>query len=161
MKMLISFVAVFLFGMSAAMADSLRELPIPSEVTPLGQPGQIYCVGNSFGAGGAVNGACQTRVSQACSGRGCNPAQTITVFVATWDAEGNALSAVACESVRHHLPQKDVVTYLNGYTSCPSTGIGTGTTVVIDGVPLYYVATDPTTGAELVNENYGGFLYLP
>jgi hypothetical protein len=153
---------LMLMGAAPVMADSLIGLPTPSEVVGA-TISQTYCVGGNFGANNSISGACQTRISQACSGRGCNPVQTVTVYVATWDAAGNAISAVACESVRHHTPQADVVTYLNGYTSCPSIALEPpgGTVVVLDGIPFYYVSTDPVTGAELVNSNAHGYLYLP
>jgi hypothetical protein len=81
-----------------------------------------------------------------------------------WDAQGNPLIATLCSTLRHHLPQADQVSYEPGFdaTSCLHPNFNpTGTTVVINGSPYYYVSTDPVTGNELVNNNYAGFLVSP
>ena len=151
-----------MMGAVPAMADSLIQLPIPAGV--VGQEGRTSCVGNGFNADHSVFGACNSVTSSACSGRGCNPVTYTTTYVAAWDADGVPLSAIACSVTRHHSPQPNVTTYENGYdeTSCPGVNLfGTHTVVVVDGTPFYYVATDPVTGAELVNSNAAGFLVLP
>lgn len=143
-----------------ALADSLTGLPVPPGVE--GMAGRKSCVVVSFNAGHSIDGVCTGVTSPACSGRGCNPATFTAVYIATWDAEGNVVSAVECSYTRHHTPQVDTVTYFNGYTSCPAKAYNpTGTVVVLDGIPFWYVATDPATGDELVNSNVGGYLYSP
>jgi hypothetical protein len=77
---------------------------------------------------------------------------------------GNPMTADACSQLRHHLPQADSITYLNGHSAadCMSVNFNpTGIVVVIDSVPYYYVTTDAVSDAELVNSNAAGFLYLP
>jgi hypothetical protein len=62
------------------------------------------------------------------------------------------------------LPQADSITYLNGHGAADCTSVNfnpTGIVVVIGSVPYYYVTTDAVSGAELVNSNAAGFLYLP
>jgi hypothetical protein len=152
--------SILLVMSTPVMADAIVELPIPTGVES--QPGRVGCVGSGFNADHSIFGMCSGTISQACSGRGCNPATTTTYYIAAWDQFGNPVSAKACESIRHHLPQANVTTYLNGHTSCPVMDFDpTKTVVVIDWVPYYYVATDPTSGAELLNSNAAGFLYLP
>ena len=149
-----------LIASAPAFADTLIQLSPPLGVE--GQPGRTTCVTSKFNADHSIAGVCSSPVSQACSGRGCNPATVTTIYIVAWDAQGLPLSAVACESVRHHTPQLDVTTYLNGYTKCPpETFNPTSTVVVLDGLPLWYVAADPTTGAEIANSNVLGYLYLP
>jgi hypothetical protein len=152
---------VLMLGAVPATANSLIQLPIPGAV--VGQPGRTLCAGGGFNADHSISGACTSATSTACSGRGCNPVTTTITYVAAWDAEGNAISATACSSTRHHVPQADVTTYENGYDATTCLGLsffGTHTVVVIDGIPFYYVATDSVTGAESVNSNVAGFLVL-
>jgi hypothetical protein len=153
---------VLMMGACPAMADSLIQLPIPGGV--VGQEGRTSCVGSGFNADHSVFGACNSAISSACSGRGCNPVTNTTTYVAAWDADGVPISAIACSVTRHHSPQPNVTTYENGFdgTSCLDLNFfGTHTVLVVDGTPFYYVATDPVTGAELVNSNVAGLLVLP
>jgi hypothetical protein len=155
-------ILVLMMGAVPAMANSLIQLPIPSGV--VGQAGRTSCAGAGFNADHSVFGACSSETSFACSGRGCNPVTNTTNYVAAWDADGAPISAIACSVTRHHSPQPNVTTYENGYdgTSCPALNLfGTHTVIVVDGIPFYFAATDPVTGAELVSSNVAGFLVLP
>lgn len=159
-----------LMGMGAAHAADLVQLTQPALVG-IGQAPRTACVGGSFNADGSIVGSCRTVIAGACSGRGCQPVMMTTNYVASWDANGNATGVSACSTVRHHLPQVDMVTYLNGHSAADCHGVTfnpTGTTVGIPYGPyaweveyFYYVSTDTTTGAELVNSNTAGYLYLP
>ncbi len=146
---------------SAAQASDLVQLTQPT-LSGVGIAGRTACVGSAFNSDNSVVGACRTVTASACSGRGCQPVTYTTTYVANWDALGEPTGTAACSLTRHHLPQADQVTFLNGYTSCPSVVFDpTQTVVVIGGFPMYYVTTDAATGAELVNNNVAGYLYLP
>lgn len=146
-----------------ASSAELVQLPIPAPADIAGQDAQRHCAAIGFNADSTIAGACRTATSTACSGRGCQPVTTITGYVAAWDAAGNPVSATACSVTRHHLPQADMTTYAPGYgpLNCPPVKYQTPTVVSIDGVPYWYVSTDPASGAELVNSNSAGFVYLP
>jgi hypothetical protein len=162
MKMLLSLAALTLAA--TAHAGTLLRLPLPPTLLTVGQSGTKSCAGVGFNADGSVHGSCHTKVASACSGRGCQPLTMITTYAVLWDAEANVVSEVTCSVTRHHLPQTDTTTYAPGFdaTRCPAVNLfGTGTSVVINGTPYYYVTTDAASGAELVNSNSWGFLYLP
>lgn len=128
----------------------------------IGLAARTACVGSAFTASGTIVGACHTVTSSPCSGRGCQPVTLTTNYIATWDASGYATGAQACDVVRHHAPQADTVTYLNGHSAgdCPSVIFNpTGSVVMIDGVPYFYVSTDAATGNELVDSNSAGYLF--
>jgi len=122
-----------------------------------------HCVGNTFNADSSITGACTTRINSACSGRGCQPVRYVYDYIASWDAFGTPVAVEACSVTRRHIPQAPVTTYLNGHSAadCFDIVYQTGIVVVIDGVPLWYVATDPVTGNELLNDNVSGYLYQP
>jgi hypothetical protein len=146
-----------------AYADTLIQLPIPPALIGVGYAPRTACAGAAFNDDNSVRGACHTVTSAPCSGRGCQPVTYTTDYIAVWDALGNPLVATACAVIRHHLPQADQITYLNGFTAGDCFGVRfnpTGTVVMVDGAPYYYVATS-VTGAELVNSNVAGYLYLP
>lgn len=151
-----------LMAIGAAHASDLVQLTQPA-LAGIGQAARTACVGDSFNADGSVLGSCHTATSSPCSGRGCQPVTMTTNYIATWDANGNATGVQTCATVRHHLPQADQVTYVNGHSAADCHGVvfvQTNTVVVIDGAPFYYVSTS-SNGAELVNSNVQGFLYLP
>lgn len=155
-------IAGFLLMMAGA-AVAQTPLVEPS-LTGIGIAGRTACVGAGFNADNSIYGACHTVTSPPCSGRGCQPVTTTTNYIATWDAVGNPLGTLACNTVRHHLPQADIVTPLNGIdpASCHGVVFNTTTgTVEIGGTPYYWVTTDTATGAELVNSSTAGFLYQP
>lgn len=146
---------------SAAQAQSLVPLTEPA-LDGIGLSGRTACVGDSFNADSSIVGACHTVTSSACSGRGCQPVTYTTNYIATWDATGSATSVQACSVIRHHSPQADQVTYLDGHSAvdCPSVVFNRGSTVEINGTPYYYVSTS-VNGDELVNSNAAGYLVLP
>lgn len=157
MKGLALFLVMFA-GLAAAQGMTQLDPPVQIVVTS-----RLACAALGF-VGGVVGGECRTVTSAPCSGRGCQPVTYTTNYLATWDMDGNPLNAQACSLVRHHLPGADQVTYLNGHTAADCHDIvfnPTGTSVVLDDIPFHYVATDATTGNELVNSNYAGFLYRP
>lgn len=166
MKKLGLFVIVGLMAMmgAAARAETFIQLPLPASLNGVGQSGTKACAGTGFNADGTVVGVCKTQYAGACSGRGCQPVVSITTYVANWDVNGDNGTAVVCSVTRHHLPQVDTTQYVPGYdaTTCPRINLDpTKTVVTINGVPFYYVTTDAVSGAELVNSNFWGFLYLP
>jgi hypothetical protein len=147
-----------------AVAGTLVQLPPPPSLVGIGIATRLACVGVSFTGDGSVNGMCHTATSSPCSGRGCQPVTYITNYIVGWDATGSPTGSSACSTVRHHLPQADQTTYLNGHSAADCPGVvfnSTGSVVTINGVPYYYVTTDAMSGAELVNSNAAGFLYLP
>ena len=147
----------------AAQADANVALVEPA-LSGIGIASRTACVGNSFTAGDTVLGACHTVTSAPCSGRGCQPVTTTTNYIATWNAVGEPTGVSACSTVRHHLPQADQTTYLNGHSAADCTGVvfnQTGAVIVIGGMPLFYVTTDAVTGAILANSNTAGYLFLP
>jgi hypothetical protein len=149
---------------SSAFADSLVHLYPPPSLIGVGIAGRLACAGVGFNADSSVHGACHTVISSPCSGRGCQPVTSTTNYIASWDAFGNPIEATACDVVRHHLPQVDQITYLNGHSAADCFGVvfaPTPTVVTIDGQPFYYVSTDPVTGAELVDSNAASYLYMP
>jgi hypothetical protein len=162
MKSLIALVLVGVFGFGAAQAQSLVTLTQP-DLDGIGLSGRTACVGDSFNADGSVVGQCHTVTSSPCSGRGCQPVTLTTNYIASWDVEGNATGVQACSVVRHHLPQANTTTYLNGHSAadCPGVVFNQGAgTVEIGGIPYYYMTTS-VNGDELVNSNVAGYLVLP
>ena len=155
-KVLIGLMVMFSAG---APAQQLTRLFPPA---PIVARAYSTCIGSSFNADSSVAGVCRTAYAYPCSGRGCQPLRVTSLYVASWDVFGTPVSAILCSVTKRHLPQPPIVTYYNGYTSCPAMNFNpTGTVVVIYGVPYFYVATDPLTGAELVNSNVVGYLVLP
>lgn len=155
---LLAFGAMFA---AAAPASELVQLTQPA-LTGIGQPARTACVGYNFNTDDSIVGACRTATVSGCSGRGCQPTTLTTDYIATWDSAGNATGVQACSVVRHHLPQADQTTYLNGHTSldCHNVIFSIGTVVEIDGVPFYYRTTS-ADGSELVNSNAAGYVFLP
>lgn len=142
-----------------AAAGTLVPLREPT-LDGIGLVARTACVGSAFTSTGIV-GVCHTVTSPPCSGRGCQPGTTTTNYIATWDAAGYGTGAVACNTVRHHLPQADVVSPLNNIPpeACKSVVFNPTTgTVMIGDLPFYWVATD-AAGNELVNESTAGYLY--
>lgn len=142
----------------------MAQLSLPPSLANVGQPAVKSCAGNAFAGDGSVIGACRTVTVSACSGRGCAPVSYTTTYVATWDDAGLSTSVTACSVARRHRPQPTTFTYAPGYdaVSCPEVDLAaTGTVYTIDGTPFYYVTTDPTTGAVLVNLNTWGYVYTP
>ncbi len=166
MKHLLSALALMVFS-AFSHAGTLVQLVQPESLNGIGT--QHSCAGVGFAADHSVYGICKMVTASACSGRGCQPIVVTSDYATTWDADGNPIAAVLCSVTKHHLPGADQVTYVAGYdaTTCPKLQLSTGTTV---GIPygtqpwevtyFYYVTTD-VTGAELVNSNVWGFLYLP
>ena len=125
-------------------------------LTSLGLPAaKQACAPSAFSHDGSfILGACREVSQSACSGRGCQPVRTTTIYNVSWNLSGQVLTSAACEVIRHHAPQPDVITYVNGYTSCLSPVWDTGVSIVINQVPYYYVTsngieelvTDQTTG---------------
>lgn len=157
------FLGLLMMVTGVAVADATVPLTQPA-LAGVGIASRTACVGSAFNSDNSVRGACHTVTSSPCSGRGCQPVTYTTNYVAVWDSQGNALSVTACSVTRHHLPQADQVTALNGIDPSDCAGVvfnPTGTVVTINGSPFYYVATDAVTGAELVNSNTAGYLALP
>lgn len=137
-------------------AHAQTVIPLTQSFTSNMRPS---CSGASFNVDNSVLGACRTVAFGPSCGRGCQPVQYTTTYIAHWDAAGNSSGVEACSLTRHHLPQADVTTYLGGHTAedCPPVILSTHTVIVIDDVPYYYITTDAITGAELVV----GALVLP
>lgn len=156
MKAAIALMGLILCGLCHA---GTVQLPVPE-----GMPGnQHLCATSGFNGDGTVAGACHGVVSSACSGRGCQPVTNTYTYVAAWDLDGNMVRSAACSVIRHHSPQPNATTYLNGYTAATCPGLvfnPTGTQVVVEDYPYYYVSTN-AVGDEALNTNYAGFLYLP
>jgi len=141
---------------SAASAETLTGLSPPASLL---QPGyRVSCAASSFNADDSVNGTCKAAISSACSGRGCQPVTVTTFYIVRW-TDAAATLGDACMTVRHHLPQADQVTPLNGHTQadCPFV-LSTGTVVTINGTPYWYVATSADGAFELVNWQAGSLL---
>lgn len=154
---LIGLIAILFAG--AASAQALAPLTQPT-LAGIGIAGRTACVGAGFNADNSIFGACHTVTSPPCSGRGCQPVTTTTNYIATWNIAGTATGVLACNTVRHHLPQADIVTPLNGIDPASCRGVvfnPLNAIVVIDGTPMYWVATSGV-GAELVNSATAGYL---
>src|SRR6267142_4212588 len=150
-KPILGFIALLLLGclvmVGTGHAQSVIQLKQPFEISQ-----RPACSGSSFNADSSILGACRTLAFTACSGRGCQPVTYTTTYVVHWDSGGNPGGVEACSLLRHHLPQADVLSYLGGHSAadCPNLLTQTGTVVVLDGVPYYYITTDPVSGTELV-----------
>jgi len=147
---------------ATASADTLLQLPVPTNAKTIAGPAYAHCATAGFNADGTVRGNCQATHSAACSGRGCQPVRMVYNFVASWGSDGYSLTSIQCSVTRRHVPQLPVTTYTPGYdaATCPEPNYNpTGTVVVINGVPYFYVSTD-TNGNEVVNSNYAGFLFI-
>lgn len=143
----------------SAQADTFTRLVQPSIASPY-----AHCVGNAFNADSSITGVCTQTLAYACSGRGCQPVRYVYNYIASWDALGAPVAVEGCSVTRRHLPQAPVTTYLNGHSAADCFGLvynPTGTVVVVDSIPFWYVATDPATGNELLNDNVSGYLYQP
>jgi hypothetical protein len=134
-------------------------------VTPLAAPvlsRPASCAPAAFTEGG-ITGACRTVLPSVCSGRGCQPVLTTTLYVTTWDMAGNVTFNEACSTIRHHAPQPDQVTYLNGHTSCAAPVWDTGVTVGVPYGPYawdvtYYYYVTSNGVAELVADQTTGYV---
>ena len=164
------FLVLGLMLVGVVKAGTLVQLAQPASLNGVGQATRAACVGTGFAADDSVIGQCKTAIAGPCSGRGCQPVTMTTNYATTWDASGAPIAAVTCSIARHHLPQADTIQYAPGYdaSNCPGVKLATATTVGIPYGPypwdvsyFYYVTTDPVTGAELVNSQTWGFLYLP
>lgn len=154
-KPILAFLGALLVG-SLVMVATGHAAQL-SQLAPPALP-RAACVGSGFD-GGQVTGVCVSVTSSPCSGRGCQPVTFTTTYLARWELDGATVSLEACNLTRHHLPQANQVTYYGDHTSCPALVYNpTGTTVVVDGTPFYYVSTDPVTGDELVNSNSAGYV---
>jgi len=97
------------------------------------------CAADGFSADGSqITGVCKYSYG---SGSRYHASPTIS-YLATWNLDGSA-NALGSQC-----------------TSCNLNYQGTGTVVMINGAPYYYVATD-IGGQELVNSNVQSYLYLP
>lgn len=154
-------IVLFFALASFAQADELVSLLSPPEVSVVA--GHTACAGTWFNADSSILGTCRVIRSSACSGRGCQPVTYTVTYIANWDELGVPTSAMLCKTIRHHAPQADVVTYAAGFdaTNCFNLNLqATGSTIILDGVPYYYV-TAGRAGRILANSNGGGFLDLP
>lgn len=146
---------------SGVVSAGTMELTQPA-LAGIGIEGRTACVGDTFNANDSITGACHTIVSSPCSGRGCQPVTFTTNYIAAWDAQGNATGVEACSVLRHHLPQPNTTTYLNGHNAldCPGVVFNQGAGIVeVDGIPYYYVTTS-VDGNELINSNVAGYLLI-
>lgn len=143
-------------AIAGAHADTTLE-PITAEI-PANFPGNVHsCAGNSFDANDSIIGACRVTRSQACSGRGCQPVQYTTYFNVTWTTPDLTPSVPdACVTVRHHLPQTNTYTYLNGHVAADCRGLAQSSASVtsVNGVPYYLIAVSNSGLYEIV-ANYG------
>lgn len=159
MKLIATFAALCLAACTAAQADTITQLIVPPDVS-----GQLkVCGATGFDDQGYIRGMCRATTSSVCSGRGCQPVQMITTYLVAWDFTLVGVNTIAkpCKTVRHHLPQADQTTYQPGFdaSSCPNLNLqGTGTVYEFEGVPYYFVASDPDTGRVLVNGQSAGYL---
>lgn len=172
-KPILGFLAALLVGclvmVATGHASELVQLPVPAAVQAIAGPAYAHCSAAGFNADSSVSGGCQTVHASACSGRGCQPVKLIYNYITRWGTAGNVVSTEACSVRRHHLPQADTITYLNGHSAADCVGVvynPTGTVIMLPSsfdpsqqAPYFYVSTDPVTGAILANSNTAGFLY--
>lgn len=159
----IALLASLLF-MNSAGASAVTAIPIPLQLMNVGDAGGRTCVGVAFNADGSIRAACRTKQSAPCSGRGCQPVTITTTYVVTYNLASSDETVAACSATRHHPPQQDATTYVQGYdaSTCPLVEFNpTGTTVMMNGSPWFYVTTNATTGAILINSNTAGYVYTP
>lgn len=154
-----------LLGVGQSYANTIIPLQFPADM-PLGnQPSDRNCVANTFIAGDSVTGTCRSTVAGTCAGRGCVPPYTNTVYIATWDKDGNVLSDTFCGKNVVHRPYPAVWTYQPGFnaTTCYEPKQGSPTISVYDQFVGYdvwfeYVTTSPDGAYELLTQGLMGFL---
>ena len=136
---------VFVAGSTVSLAatQTIVQLPAPPAPAGLTSVRSVSCAPSGFNADGSIAGVCQFIYgSTGGSGRGGGYRHPKTAdYAMTWDQYGQ-------------------VQALGAVCSCTPPYQGTGSVVMVNGVPYYYVATDATTGNELVNSNVAGFLVL-
>jgi hypothetical protein len=155
--------ALALSASALASAGTLIALQSPVVVN-LAYPYSHTWEGAGFAADDTITGYASASRMYPCSGRGCVPVRYTYVYASTWDLAGNDLSATYCGQLRTHPPQQPQWTYEPGYdaTNCQLINLVTGTTVNVNGVDFYYVATSSDGLYELLNGktgNYGSNVY--
>ncbi len=126
----------------SAFATGPIVVQLAAPVSGLTNVHSASCAASGFNADGTIAGVCKYSYgSSGGSGRGggYRPVPTAS-FAATWTAFGQIVG-------------------LGAKCACSPNYQGTGTVVVINGVPYYDVAT-AANGNELVNSNAAGFLVL-
>lgn len=155
-KTLIALAATCVVGI--AQAGTLTPLQVPPVVN-LSYPYFHAWAGTGFAADDTIVGFSQSSHASPCSGRGCVPVNYVQVYASTWSTAGVSLTAVHCGQLRIHRPQLPQWTYDPGYdaTNCKIPTLGTDTTVTVDGVSYYYVATSADGLYELINGQFANF----
>ena len=145
-----------------AQASTLIPLQQPLDIPQTYVPTRA-CVGTSFGASDSVSGHCTTYISSPCSGRGCVPGRTISVWNTGWNIGGTVTSDTYCGKYFHHYPVADVWTYAPGFdaTTCNIPQLGsTHVDIFINGLGYWmlYITTSPDGAYELLQ--YGSAAYV-
>ena len=124
-------------GTAAASGPTLVPLRTPPPAS-LVNVHWGYCAASGFNADGTIAGVCTYSYG---SGSRFRSSPTIN-YLTTWG------------------PYGQIVGLGTQCTACVRNYQGTGTVVTINGVPYYYVATNPATGNQLVSSNVTPFLVL-
>jgi hypothetical protein len=136
---------------ASATGQTLAQLVAPPPPAGLVNVHWGYCAASAFNADGTIGGVCQFSYGSA---QRYHSSPTDSYWM-TWAAYGQVVGLGA------------QCAHSTGSTSgnwaqpgCVRNYQGTGTVVTINGVPYYYVATDPPTGNELVSSNVSSYLVL-
>jgi hypothetical protein len=158
---------IVLFGLIAfagtAQAVTVTPLAIPANV-PTGYPAHYHCTGYTFNADDSVNGFC---VSQVAHGSRV-PTYYNSIYVASWDIEGNSLSSTYCGLYVTYVRGTISETFQPGFnaTTCPLPTVGPEQINLYDptygyNVWFFYQTTSADGAYMLVSLGFVGYIYGP
>lgn len=132
-----------LFYASVALAATVEPLPFvsPPPLSQYHQP-QSHCAATGFNPDGSISGTCQYFYGQSAK----YFALPSVLYTVSWDASLNPTLGSQCGATDIHRVA----------TGCRLIFNPTGSTVVINGVPYYYVSAG--SAGELVSSNVESFL---
>ena len=149
-------IALALFA-GAAHAETLIPLQKPADVH---SARGVVCDGAGFNVDDTLSGSCYTVAASACSGRGCVPLMTYSVYATLWALDGGVVADVFCGTHRYHYPAVDSWVYAPGFTpaTCYMPPAAAGAAKAI-GIYWYYtVATSADGTREAVTGQAGQFI---
>lgn len=144
-----TFALIWLMVATPVEAAGLTLLRSPAAPSGVSNVHWGHCAASGFKADGAISGVCQYSYGSA---QRFHSSPTNSYWM-TWAADGSIIGLGA--QCGHSTG------YRTGNWADPGCGLhyqGTGTVVMIDGVPYYDVATDPLTGHRLASSNAASYL---
>jgi hypothetical protein len=157
---------IALFAASFSMAATLAPLAIPTGIPP-GYYVHVSCTAATFNADNSVSGTCDRRTASGSSGRGGHPTYTNAIYTASWDVNGNALTAAAyCGTFIVNYPYVHVWTYAPGFNASTCYLPVQGSTQVALYDPSrgytdwwFYITTSANGAYELLTQGGSGYIY--